>query len=313
MTLESTRAPALRNLRVLTLLLVPLALAYIVYASADHLGELRAVRVSPIGVAGFVLLGTLSIALSTLYHARLVAELANHRGSRQKTALAYAIGQIVRYLPGKVLGLVFQASYLRGQIPAASITLAMLAQMALAYFCAGMVAAVILGVHALGAYWPCALLAPAAALVWCANRHAWVETTLQRVPYVGRRMLGVALQPRSMRSATALTLLLLLNWLPFLAGWAWLLRSSHSLGEALVFAAAYLAASIASTAMIVVPSGLVVREAIFIWIGAQAGLPTSELLLYSVLARLALTAADLLNAVLFWALDRYRVRRERIA
>jgi hypothetical protein len=255
----------------------------------------------------------MSIAISTIYHARLVAELAEQPARRSRISLAYAVGQIVRYLPGKVLGLVFQASYMRGQVSAARITLALLTQMALAYSSAAAIAVVILGVHIFGSYWFCLLLLPTVAALWLAQRFGWVERMLQAIPYVGRRALGAGLQKRSMKSANSLTLLLLANWLPFLAGWVWLLRSAHSMGDALVFAAAYLAASIASTAILVVPSGIVVREAVFIWIGAQAGLQTSELLVYSVLARFALTAADLLNAFSFWIIDRYQPHTGRTA
>lgn len=312
---EPRATPRPMTARILNVLLVVGALAYVAYATSAHMDELRAgsISVSPVDIAGFTLLATASISLSTLYHALLVSTLVSHPVDGRRLGKAYALGQIVRYLPGKVMGLLFQANALRGHVSAGTIAFSLLIQMLLAYCCASAIAFAILASNASGQSWPLLLLLPAAGMAWVAQRAGWAQRALRWLPYIGRHLGGERLLPPSPSRTSQLTFLLLGNWLPFLAGWAWLLRSTHSLGEALVFAAAYLAASIVSTAMIVVPSGIVVREAVFIWIGAQAGLATSELLVYSVLARLALTGADLLNALLFWIIDLHQSRSGRSA
>jgi hypothetical protein len=303
-TVRETRPiAASRGARFLNALLVLLALAYLGYAISSHVQDLRTATLSvgAADIAGFVVLGMASIALSTLYHVMLVSTLVPHRLDDARLAMAYAVGQIVRYLPGKVMGLLFQANVLRGEVPTGTIALALLVQMVLAYCCAGAIAVAILGAAWIAHPWPLALLAPAAALLWHAQRAAWTQRALRCLPYIGRRLGGTAggVLPRSRTSALALTLFA--NWVPFLAGWAWLLRDTHTFAQSMVFAAVYLAASIASTAMIVVPSGIVVREAIFIWLGARYGIPMVQLLFYAALARLALTAADALNALIFYA------------
>jgi hypothetical protein len=306
MSTNSVRSYVVSRARAWNLVLVPVALGYIGYVSWRHLGELQTIHLEGSDFTGFLLLAAGSILLSTLYHVRFVAALTPSVVDARRLALAYSVGQIVRYLPGKVMGLVFQANYLRDHVPAKVIAIALLVQMLLTYFCAGVLAAALLVSHALESAWPLLGVVPAAALVWFAHRNAWAERALRSAPYFGKRLLDVDSPARSAAATNALTILLLVNWLPFLAGWVWLLRAGHSTTEALTFAAAYLAASIASTALIVVPSGIVVREAIFVWIGARAGLPVSQLLLYAVLARLALTGADILSATLLWCANAIR-------
>jgi hypothetical protein len=292
----------------LNLGLVLLSLVYIGYVVSRHIADLHGAKltVNASGVAGFIVFATASISLSTLYHVLLVSSLVPASTEKSRLGLAYAVGQIVRYLPGKVMGLLFQANYLRSSVPAGTIALALLIQMALAYFWAGAMATAILASSWFGSSWPLLVLIPAAALLWQAQRAGWAQRVLQMLPYVGRYLGGDTGARLGKSTATALTLLLLANWLPFFAGWAWLLRGALPFGEAMLFAAAYLAASIASTAVILLPSGIVVREAIFLWVGGRYGLPVTQLLFYAVLARLVLTAADVLNAMLFWALHAWQ-------
>ncbi|MEO6065487.1 MAG: hypothetical protein ABIP49_06910 [Lysobacterales bacterium] len=297
---------------VLNMGLIAGSLIYIGYVISTHAGELRgsAFSISPANFAGFVLLATASIAISTLYHIKLVSSLQSEPINSFRVGLASAVGQIVRYLPGKVMGLLFQVSYLRGQVSGGTIAIASLVQMLLAYAWAAALAAAILLCSWRGSFWPVSVLFPAAGILWMAQRRGWAQQSLRLLPFT-KRFLGDRIEVRpDDTAATVLVTLLIVNWIPFLAGWTVLLSDTHPIGEAMVFAAAYLAASILSTAVIVVPSGIVVREAIFVWIGSRYGLPPSHLLVFSLVARLALTFADLLNAGLFWAAHGWSCRRK---
>lgn len=301
-----------RTHTLMNLALVAVALGYVAYVVASHMSELSSAdfSITASAVAGFVLFATASITLSTLYHITLVASLTPGSVDHTRLGAAYAVGQIVRYLPGKVMGLLYQASYLRGQVGAGTIALALLIQMLSAYAWASALSVAILASSWLRTLLPLVLLIPAAALLWQAQRADWAQRVLRVLPYVGR-FFGEADHQSNRSKATLLTLLLLTNWLPFLAGWVWLLHDVQSFSGAMVFAAAYLAAAVLSTAIVFVPSGIVVREAIFLWVGSHYGMPATQLLFYGVLARLALTAADLLNAALFIGVQAMWQRRNR--
>lgn len=291
---------------------VVVALAYVSWMLWGHLDDLRASikGIVPSGIVAFVLLATISIAITTAYHATLLGKLVPSQLPRLRASSAYAVGQIVRYLPGKVWGLLYEANVLRGRADLGSITLSVLVQTMLGYGWAMMLAVTVL----LGAYTrtaePFLLLLPAAWALWLAHRKPWPWRLIANVPLLGKRL---GRRPPGLGAMESLRLsgLLVFNWLPFLAGWIFLLAGSHSSSEALAFGAAYIVASIATTVLIVVPSGLVVREALFTWIGTAIGFPVSDLLLYGVVVRVILTVADLLNAGMFCAADKYRRRAAR--
>lgn len=295
----------------LTVCLIALSLGYIGYVISQHVAQLQdaGMQMQLAGLLGLIVFATASIALTTLYHALLVPTLQSRFIRISRLGLAYAVGQIVRYLPGKVMGIVFEANFLRGQVTAATITFALLIQTVLSYAWATALAAAILATAWFAAPWPMWCLLPAMAALWLAHRFNWAARVLGTLPFVGRFMRATPAPSMAPLKATTLTLVLLSNWIPFFAGWACLLHGRYTLSESIVFGAAYLAASVVSAAMIVVPSGIVVREAIFIWIGSRFGLAVPELLLYGVVLRVALTMADLLNAGAYWLLDMADRRR----
>ena len=71
----------------------------------------------------------------------------------------------------------------------------------------------------------------------------------------------------------------------------------------------YLLAAMLSLAVVVVPSGLVVREALFVWLGTASGFPPALLLFVAVVTRLAMTIGEALNAAFFSFADYLQRRR----
>ncbi|HET9047720.1 MAG TPA: hypothetical protein VFN29_01975 [Chiayiivirga sp.] len=302
--------PALGRLgrarRLLSVAFVAVALAYVCWMLSRHLDELQAnlVSLGPGGMLAFLVLATVSIAITTTYHAVLLGEMVAGQLPRMRSCAAYAVGQIVRYLPGKVWGLFYEANVLGGSADLGSITLSVLVQTVLGYAWATALAATILLAAYTGTPALYLLLVPAACALWFAHRIPWPRRFIAALPLLGKRV-NMQQQSAGLDASESIRLsaLLILNWMPFLVGWIFLLAANHGPVEAVTYGAAYMLASIATTAMVVVPSGLVVREALFTWLGVTIGLPVADLLLYGVVVRLILTLADLLNAGLFVAAD----------
>jgi len=218
------------------------------------------------------------------------------------------MGQIVRYLPGKVWGLIYEANALRGAADLRTITISILIQTIYGYAWATVLAAVLLAGNATQN--PCyyLLLAPAACLLWLAHKNPVIWRLVSRLPLIGDRTRNGAFDGLRPSASWLLSGLIAINWIPFLCAWIFLLQGMEPIERALAWGSAYILASIISTALVVVPSGLVVREALFTWLGAVLGLPVADSLLYGLVVRLALTLADLANALFFAILQQGRQR-----
>lgn len=297
----SARTSLARQLASVASVLV--AFTYIFWLLWRHSSELKIslTELSLFGTAVFLLLATVSIAITTLYHAILLREITDNQLSRTRVCAAYAMGQIVRYLPGKVWGIFYEANTLRGQADVGSIILSILIQTLFGYAWAmALSTAILMSAYTRNAGLLLPLL-PAALALWFAHRISWPLRGLTLIPLIGKHFRTKPIAKFDAAASRHMSALLVLNWIPFLAAWVFLLARSHSATESITYGAAYVIASIATTAFVVVPSGLIVREALFTWLGSAIGLPIADLLLYGAVVRVLLTAADLLNAGVFLA------------
>lgn len=305
--------PWRRRLRLLLALTLVLAAgAYIATSMGDQWHALReSAFVLPawhwvllcVGVVG-------TLVLSTLYHMLLLRGVQDHPVPGTRVAHAYALGQMVRYVPGKVAGVVFQIGMLGNRVRPGSVLLALLVQTLHDYawtfaFCSVLIWALL--IHNI---LPLLAFAPLAAALHAVHLHRPGERMLAKLPLVGAHV--PALPPSSPQRAAALTATLLATWLPMVAGMVLAFAPLLGWRDALFAACLYLVAAVVSLAMVVVPSGLVVREAVFLWLGHMAGLPVEALLFVALATRLTMTVAELVVALAASAADALAVRGRRV-
>lgn len=256
------------------------------------------------------LLATLTMLVTASLHAVVVASTTSAPIDPARVRYAYAASQVARYVPGKVFGVILEAQMLAPAMSMRQVVIATLLQTMLIYAWVGIVSVVILGTLATGSVQLIALAPTALALLWLAQRNRWLERLRAAMTSGADPAAEPALSTdRSQRSAWQGTLLLALQWIPLFAIWVLLAMPSHGIAAAFWLGASYLLASIGASLLVLVPSGLVVREAAFVWLGAMYGLPAPELMAWAVVVRLALTLADVLCVPLLWATLRLRNRR----
>jgi len=102
-----------------------------------------------------------------------------------------------------------------------------------------------------------------------------------------------------------------LDWIAFFLLWYLLLPPQQPIEMAITLAVCYNIASIVGKLAFIMPSGMVVREAAFIWLGQFAGLELELLLIYSVVARLVFVVADIIFALVM-LLPIANLRREKM-
>lgn len=244
-----------------------------------------------IGCLGTLLLG---VAYHVVEIRRLVP---SSRTSAGQVALAYALGQIARYIPGKVIGVIFQAKLLEGRVPSTSLVLALVVQTVYDYAWAVTSCGLLIWAAAAGAGWIAAMALVAVVLVvWLAHSRAWCERML--VAMFPKRWSPI-LDARAVRSLAPLaTALLALVWIPLLAGLIAGLHGEINLQSALQLGCYYILASMASLLVVIIPSGIALREALFVWIGREAGADPALLVFLGIGIRVCLTGAEIGTALL---------------
>jgi hypothetical protein len=293
----------------LSILLLAAATLYVGRVLQGQSADLRAAMatLSVTRLAIGLLLATFTLACPTLYHALVVERLTQIRGARGHIAAAYALSQLVRYVPGKVFGVLFEVNYLRGLVSANVLVVANTVQMLYQNAGTALFAVLIGAIFFSGSSWAWGLSAIAIVVMFLAHRQGWIESILlwiaHKVPGL-RGRITASVNPG--HTALASTLLLALEWLFFIAMWCTLDLGTSQLTPYVLLAACYAIASVLGALTIVMPSGLVVREGLFIWMAHMFGFEPAALVAYAALIRIWLTGADILTALVFGAIDRLR-------
>jgi hypothetical protein len=257
-------------------------------------------------VIGFIL-ATLTLACPTLYHVLAVERLAPTRGARGHIAAAYSLSQLVRYVPGKVFGVLFEVNYLRGAVSANALVLANTVQMFYQYASNVAGALSVAAVVFSGSQWFWTLVGIAAVAFFLAHRSGWCERTLvwmaHRIPGL-RGTITASANPK--HAALSTTLLLALEWVFFIGMWCAIDLGIPDLMPYVLLAACYAVASMLGGFAVVMPSGLVIREGLFVWMAHMLGFDPVALIAYAAIIRIWLTGGDILVALVFGVADRLR-------
>lgn len=270
-------------------------LGYVVWAQRETVSAGMA-SIAPIWLVVAVLAFTAMTVSKAAYHLLLVENL-HEPASRYPRAVAssFLVGQLLRYLPGKVWGLVYQAGRLHDVCPAVVVLMANGIQMAMGILVTITFVFIMLALYAdIVMGW--LALPITALLVIVAHRHAaLLGQWLARISRYSAPLPAQGSKP--MRFALLGIVLLALDWLFFIVGFLALGSGAMALADAIPLAVSYAGASVLAMAAVAVPAGLGVREALFVLTADFSGQTAGELLVFGIMARVAMTAADALLAI----------------
>jgi uncharacterized membrane protein YbhN (UPF0104 family) len=241
-------------------------------------------------VAGALLAALAMMLLKALYHYDLCRSLGGGGMGAEVILRAYATAQVVRYLPGKVWGLLYQAALLSDMGPGRVVTANLMQMVHTNLLAIGVISAV-LGSVSTERAWPLWALAVSLLLVELLHRRPKLEAV---VVTAANRMLRrsesatFAAAPRPWRG----TIILVLEWLVYYAMW-WALLAPIGFVDMLVPSTWYAAASLLAILAFVVPGGIGVREALFVTLAAGFTGGGGSLVAIAAGIRLVLLAAEL--------------------
>ncbi|GAA0714036.1 hypothetical protein GCM10009105_18090 [Dokdonella soli] len=295
----------------LNVLLVVVGLLFVAYALRGQVNELASEAIAmPTWIYPVViLLATATVVLTAALHSVVVSTIATPPPPPARVRYAYAASQVARYVPGKVFGVILETQLLAPALDLRQVISATLVQTLLTYAWAGIGATIVLCALATHSTWMLTLMAPVLALLWLTQRRRWLERILSslmpRLGSIDKPVVSIAVDRHQAWRGTTL---LAVQWVPFFAMWVLLSDPGHGMSAACWLGASYLLASIGGSLLVLIPSGLVVREAAFLWLGGLYGLPAASLMTWAIVVRLALTIADVLTLPLLWAAAQRRPR-----
>jgi glycosyltransferase 2 family protein len=252
---------------------------------------------------GWLGVATVLLFLSLLPNG-LIYYIFLHVGNEQRLPLARVLqlhyaAQLLRYLPGRIWGIVFQIGAARGEIAPLRIARANMDWMILALFGSSGVAFVLLFIflepHAVLLL--LALLSLAfTALLLGGGAGRLLQLPGWLLPRRFKRALSSLATHRLAPSQILLALLILLfTWLPYLGSWLLLVHvfPLFTAVDLIVLCAWYTLASVIGILSALTPAGLGVREALFIWLATAEG-SAEAIAFIALFARIWLIVADLM-------------------
>lgn len=294
--------------RISQIVLFAAAIGFFVYYGVRNWHEVRAVLAD--FDAGLIVLAVLLVTASLLCKAlmnlSLLRELLHTPLDNATLLHSYTKSQIVKYIPGKIWGVVFQASSLENNIRKSDVWVVSVLQ--------------ILIMNAFSVLVLMATIVFIDTLATSIKAGVLVFSTLGFVVFyfnAGRLLRFAGLQKSTLRKyarmlnaklVRQISAIVACDWLLYIGMWAALAYGQLSFFEVFVTAVNYTTASIVGWLAFFLPNGLVVREAVFIAFGKVIGENISLLVVYSVVARMLFLAGDFLLFVLVAIYKRFNER-----
>jgi len=283
----------------LVLLLLILGLSFIYFSVASNIGDIKGYKweipwYDLIICIGFLL--AMQMVKSLVYLFLLDSELT-HKYGVFGVIMSYSVSQVARYIPGKVFGIATQSMYLSGQFNVRGVWEANLNQ----YVLTNYNSVAILSAIFFSFYFDNPLI------FICLFPLSLTTTILIKHNLVGRivrfiiKRLKIKTETneyklKQVNKPWLVVHLLNVEWLFYMLCWLFLKPMDFTFTQAILFGTSYALASLLATLVLVMPSGIVVREAAFLVIGGYFGFSNEVLIIYSLVSRVAFTIADLL----FW-------------
>jgi uncharacterized membrane protein YbhN (UPF0104 family) len=239
---------------------------------------------------------TCSLFIASIYHAVIVKSIHPAPLSWLEIICSYTQSQIIRYLPGKVFGLITQSVRLNHAVPAKIIWEANLIQLVSNSLntCIVLTAAIIFFLTN-SAIFSLASFLLLFIIISVLKRHS-ISNLFQKVIHMlSQRFSMDTEEARPIPPKNIITIIGLLNleWLIYLVAWL-AIATELPYVSALYLGVIYAASTLIGILVFVMPNGILVREGSFIFIGTTLGLASADsLLVYSVLLRLLFTGAEI--------------------
>jgi hypothetical protein len=229
--------------------------------------------------AGWLLVATLLVAVSIGMTVIIFGLFLNANADRSyppgRIAQLHVAGQLLRYLPGRIWGLMFQISTTRGTIPAPRLARANMDFMVFSTIGSTSVGLALLVYQRPWPWWVAAIPALGGLMVlgvvFLGGANRILHLAGRFMPgRVGRICELLAMEQPAFSRLAAITAIFLASWAAYLAGWGMLGHVFHGFAQVdfVAMCAYYTLACVIGILSVLTPAGLGVREAAFVMLAA---------------------------------------------
>ena len=283
----------LKNRQFILYLLLGISLIAIFYIMVPAIEDIRATDFS-IGITDCLLaifFCLITLLLRAWVHVLILGKYRSPSINRWQVVVAYANGRIVRYIPGKVFGVISQSVRMANIARASAVWEANVTQDLMNHIVSVLVLATLAACFFLDS-----LLAflPGILLLYLTIPLLTRNTLTRMFNYIAGFFSITPVESRrhSWQQATLILIGMCAGWVLYFMIWYALTDSEPPFF--LYIGWLYAAASWLSLLAIVVPSDILVREAIFLWLGSLFGLPIGQLFFYGVVFRILYIACEII-------------------
>jgi hypothetical protein len=212
--------------------------------------------------------------------------------------IPWIFSQVVRYLPGKIWGIFYQVQATAKWIPARYTIKANIEQYALSqlnliavasgayiYFYRGIISAL-------------AVFTSVLLIEFLVMRKHVVHRIMHIVPSllsINKESFRV---PESNKKEVLILCLFQAEWVLHILVCAMILPKHFGAEEVIIVAISYTAAASIGALAFVIPSGLIIREASFIWLGGLLGFEPADMFVFSIALRLIIMSSEIICVML---------------
>lgn len=278
------------------------AIGWIALTLWDSIGQLPtslgALRLDHIAIAGIPAM--LSVYITAHIYFLVLSGIVPQTLSFHSVALPFFAAQVVRYLPGKVWGIIYIAQATAGWIPSRYTVRANIVQFTLMTFNSIVVATSVYAYYRKGILPALVTYAVLLLIVYGIS----ITDLLQRAASLILRAHEYQRSNSNRVKNLLLLTLLQAEWLVYLTACKLILPGHISFGDSVIIATIYAVAWLAGALAIILPGGLFVREGSFLWLSGLLGYNAADMFLFSIFARILFTLCDVVCAVIGLALMR---------
>ena len=269
-------------------------IAHVIYKNWSEISDaFSSIKTDSILLA--ILFSVLMLITKGIYNERIIAYLENKSAFNWLVIKSYVKSQIVRYLPGKIWGVIYQSAQVANHIPPKVIAAGNLLQFVYTNIFTFLVITSIYCLYTNSTVLFFLTLSLSVMFLIFIQMGSKTASTILKTSDLSDSSISSDLNNGIQFQFS----LLVIDWIFYILIWWCIVGTNNNSLDFLYLAALYSSASIIAIIAAFSPGGIAVREAIFLLLGAKLGYDQETLIVYGLIARVIITAAEIILVALF--------------